>query len=1054
MYRQIASCLSSFVVLSLTPSVQAVTTTWTDANNNQLWSNATNWSAGQPTLSLDANFPSTIPHPVGGTGYVLASGTEQAASITFNAIYTINPADSFTNVLQLATGNVTCNQSGVATIAVPLLGTAGLTKSGSGFLFLGASDPSTFTGTVTIAGGTLLFGNNLSLGNAANPIALNNGTLQYNGSAPVSMSRSITIGVFFPTILQNNNTWTMNGGFDAASGSNPLNIFGNSTLVLTASGSRSGQTHIQNGTVRLNNGASLGTGASHISNNGRLEIAPGITHSNFIFLKSNGTLATGGVGATHNGTISVDANGSSVFLNTGPSATSTLQLGGPGTNQYTGGTGAKTVVNGAGRVTILTAINDYAGDWQIDSGTLRPAGGLSLGTGTSPIVVNNSGTLQLFSVTFDRAINLNAGSTLAFESGGQSYGTHTIASGAAVTFAFKGAALFGEILGDAPNDITGGNAVASISVTSDTAGNTLILNHSNDYAGQWVIQPFVTVRMTDAMALGTGTSTTVFLTSTAPNGGTLELGGVTLARGVTMSNGSTLRGTGTASVTGTVNFMDLFSAGTRNLATSSASDILTIGDAPNDYTGGPALGGLTQTTIVSGPGTVVLPFANDYPNDWAIKSGTLRIGNGASLGTATSVIGVGDGANTAALEIAGVTLDRGVALFTNATLRGTGTAASNGTITFASNPSQVTIGTGASPTDVFTLGNAANDLTGGDSGSTITVSGAGKVVLTQSSNYAGNWIVSSGSTLQVSNTTGSATGIATGTVTVASGGTLQGSGFIAGPVQNNGSVAPGTSAGKLTLTGAYTQSASGSLKIELGGTAPGTGYDQLFVSGAASLAGTLDVSLLGGFKPATGNAFDVVVGGSRSGTFGNALLPNLSGRIEWNTTYTSTKATISVLATYYAGDINRDSHVNVADISALEAALSDLDKYRSTNGLADPQKLNLVANVDGLGVVTNADVQSLIVYLANNAGSLPAPGGGSVTAVPEPTALTLAVIALAGVAPRFRSVQRKLGKLHSRTVPPHCLRAVDIENRPADLEMVSRRPSNNNRPTAHNWTCH
>src|SRR5262249_59042695 len=104
--------------------------------------------------------------------------------------------------------------------------------------------------------------------------------------------------------------------------------------------------------------------------------------------------------------------------------------------------------------------------------------------------------------------------------------------GAAVTFAFKGAAPFGEILGDAPNDITGGNAVASISVTSDTPGNTLILNQPNNYAGQWVIQPNVTVRITDAMALGTGTST-VFLTSTAPNGGTPELGGTPHARGDT-----------------------------------------------------------------------------------------------------------------------------------------------------------------------------------------------------------------------------------------------------------------------------------------------------------------------------------------------------------------------------------------------------------------------------------------------------------------------------------------------------------------------------------------
>src|SRR5262245_18835190 len=239
MDRQIAYCLSSFVVLSLTPSVQAVTTTWTDALNNQQWSNAANWSAGQPTLSVDVIFPDPIPHPVGGTGYALASFHELAQSLTFNENYTVNPIDSSTNDLQVATGNITCASGAFGEIAVPLVGTAGLTKSGAGFLGLGAFDPSTFTGTVTIAGGTLVFSKDFQLGNAANPIALNSGTLsKSDNGANISMSRSITIGIFFPTILQRN-TWTMNGGFTAASSSNPLNIFGTGTLILTASGARS-----------------------------------------------------------------------------------------------------------------------------------------------------------------------------------------------------------------------------------------------------------------------------------------------------------------------------------------------------------------------------------------------------------------------------------------------------------------------------------------------------------------------------------------------------------------------------------------------------------------------------------------------------------------------------------------------------------------------------------------------------------------------------------------------------------------------------------------------
>src|SRR5207248_1933547 len=143
--------------------------------------------------------------------------------------------------------------------------------------------------------------------------------------------------------------------------------------------------------------------------------------------KSQGRLRTLGAGTAASGTIFVDASGSSVTLNAGDTITSTLQVGGAGSNTYTGGTGAKTVVNGLGTITILAANNDYAGDWQIDSGTLRPIGGASLGSGTSPLVVNSTGTLLLNPVGISRPINLNGTGTLALGLGSQSFGTHTIA---------------------------------------------------------------------------------------------------------------------------------------------------------------------------------------------------------------------------------------------------------------------------------------------------------------------------------------------------------------------------------------------------------------------------------------------------------------------------------------------------------------------------------------------------------------------------------------------------------------------------------------------------
>ena len=84
---------------------------------------------------------------------------------------------------------------------------------------------------------------------------------------------------------------------------------------------------------------------------------------------------------------------------------------------------------------------------------------------------------------------------------------------------------------------------------------------------------------------------------------------------------------------------------------------------------------------------------------------------------------------------------------------------------------------------------------------------------------------------------------------------------------NAGTVAPGLSPGTLTVTGDYTQSSSGTLEIEIGGTTLDTDYDQLAVSGTATLDGTLDVSLLYTFFPTDADSFIVMTYSSVSGAF-------------------------------------------------------------------------------------------------------------------------------------------------------------------------------------------
>jgi len=74
--------------------------------------------------------------------------------------------------------------------------------------------------------------------------------------------------------------------------------------------------------------------------------------------------------------------------------------------------------------------------------------------------------------------------------------------------------------------------------------------------------------------------------------------------------------------------------------------------------------------------------------------------------------------------------------------------------------------------------------------------------------------------------------------------------------------------GNLTLTGA--------LNVGLGGTAAGQ-FDRIQVTGAATLGGTLNVSLVGGFLPAIGDTFEILTFASRTGDFATVTglaLPN------------------------------------------------------------------------------------------------------------------------------------------------------------------------------------
>src|SRR5882724_1255252 len=120
------------------------------------------------------------------------------------------------------------------------------------------------------------------------------------------------------------------------------------------------------------------------------------------------------------------------------------------------------------------------------------------------------------------------------------------------------------------------------------------------------------------------------------------------------------------------------------------------------------------------------------------------------------------------------------------------------------------------------------------------------------------------------------------------GGSLTGAGTLQGDVTNTGgSVAPGTAtaAGAISVSGSglgiYAQSVTGAYNVKIGGTVAGQ-FDTLAMSGAATLGGPLNVSLLNSFSPALGNTFTILTAASVTGTFSATNFPALSAGLGWH----------------------------------------------------------------------------------------------------------------------------------------------------------------------------
>lgn len=223
-----------------------------------------------------------------------------------------------------------------------------------------------------------------------------------------------------------------------------------------------------------------------------------------------------------------------------------------------------------------------------------------------------------------------------------------------------------------------------------------------------------------------------------------------------------------------------------------------------------------------------------------------------------------------------------------------------------------------------------------------------------------------------------------GTLTV---GSYTGPGALANT--GTGTLSPGGNAagGTTSITGDYTQGADATLLINFDAS---EASDSVSVTGAATLAGTLDLTILNAYDPASLALHTILSAASVTGVFDTINGISISPDKSWAVTYTATA--VEARATR-PGDTNIDGTVDFVDLLAL-----------ARNFGLDAGGTWSVGDVTGDGAVNFTDLLTVARHFNQSA---PVVNEGILTAdfantwalalslVPEPA--TLGVLAFAGV---------------------------------------------------------
>ena len=608
-------------------------------------------------LIFNRNNTYNVGNAINGTGTVTKSGSGTAiftgansyAGLTTITAGTLQLGDGGTSGTLGSgaianNGTLTVNRSDAVTLN-GMSGTGRLVQAGSGTTIL-ASD-NTYTGTTTIAAGTLQVGDGGTLGTLGTGAVANDGLLRFNRTNTLTIANAIsgagglaqdgsgltiltgtnsytgtttigagtlqigdggTSGSIGPGAILTDGTLSVNRSdtltlANSISGVGGLVNAGAGTTILTGANSYAGSTTIAAGTVQVGDGGATGTlGTGAVVNNGAL-----------IFNRSNAVTVAGDISGT--GALQQVGSGTTILQGhntyTGGTTISagTLELGNGGTrggivgnvlnNSILNFNRADTmiidgVISGSGAVnqigtgtTILAADNTYSGPTTIASGTVQVGNGGTTGTlGSGPLV--NNGTLA-----FSRSDTLTLTNVLSGSGGLQQVGPGTLILAADNTYA-------------GPTTITGGTLQVGTGSTTGRLGLGAITNHS-----------VLAFNRSDVVTVGSDIAGSGLLRQMGS--GTLVLTGGNTYSGGTTIEGSTLQ-VGNGGFTGSLGSGPVLNNG--SLIVNRNGLLQLSGNISGS-------GALQQI----GPGTTVLSGTNTYNGGTTIAAGTLQVGNGGTSGS-------------------------------------------------------------------------------------------------------------------------------------------------------------------------------------------------------------------------------------------------------------------------------------------------------------------------------------------------------------------------------------------------------------------------------------